>query len=363
MKIFAIANQKGGCGKTTTAISLSAALAQRGKKALLIDMDPQSHASMGLGALKVESSDSIFALFADGTDKARKISEITVNIADGLDLVPSHIILSTIEHELKNREDGLLILANAISRCELKYDYVIIDCPPNLGFLTFNALRAAGEIIIPVETSAFSIMGVGKLISMVELIKIKLHHAPHVKGLVTMYDEYSEFCEKMLHKIKYIFKERLLKTVISYDISIRESQEKSESVFKNYSQSRAAHAYLALADELLAFDKDISAENIYNEMRKVLHGVYGNIYSKERLFKFYAPNAREVYVVGDFNNWKMDKSSRLEMIKEGEWEKSFYLLPGRYRYKFVADGLWLWDPRNSEKEPNPYGDFDSVFEV
>jgi len=363
MKIFAIANQKGGCGKTTTAISLAAALARRGKKPLLIDMDPQSHASMGLGALKVESSDSIFSLFTGNANSTKKIGEITLNIDNGLDLVPSHIILSTIEHDLKNREDGLLILNKAITRSELKYDYVIIDCPPNLGFLTFNALRAAGEILIPVETSAFSIMGVGKLISMVELIKIKLHHAPHVKGLVTMYDEYSEFCEKMLHKIKHIFKERLLKTVISYDIAIRESQEKSESVFKNNASSRAALAYLALADELLKLDREISAENIYLEMRKVLHGVYGNIYSKERLFKFYAPTAKEVYVVGDFNGWKKDKASRLEMTKEGEWEKSFYLLPGRYRYKFVADGLWFWDPLNSEKEPNPYGDFDSVFEV
>jgi len=363
MKIFAVANQKGGCGKTTTAISLSAALARRGKKVLLIDMDPQAHASMGLGALKVESSNSIFALFADGIDRVKKINEIVVNIGEGLDLVPSHIILSTTEHELKNRDGGLLILAKAIGQPEVKYDYVIIDCPPNLGFLTFNALCAASEIIVPVETSAFSMMGVGKLVSMVELIKIKLHHAPHVKGLVTMYDEYSEFCEKMLHKIKYIFKERLLNTIISYDISIRESQERSESIFKRNSQSRAAHDYLSLADEFLESDRDFSAENIYKEMQRVLHGVYGNIYSRERRFKFYAPNAKEVYVVGDFNSWTIDKSSKLKMVKDGEWEKSFYLLPGRYRYKFVADGLWLWDPTNAKKEPNPYGDFDSVFEI
>ncbi|MGB2706157.1 MAG: AAA family ATPase [Candidatus Omnitrophota bacterium] len=363
MKTFAIANQKGGCGKTTTAINLSVALTRRGKKVLLIDSDPQSHTSIGLGALKVEPSDSIFGIFAGGMSKAKKIGEVTLNVENGLDLVPSHIILSTIEHELKERENGLLILAKAISRGDLKYDYVIIDCPPNLGFLTFNALRAANEIVIPVETSIFSIMGVGKLISMVELIKIKLHHAPHIKGLVTMYDEYSEFSEKMLHKIQYIFKERLLKTVISYDIALRKSQEKSESVFKDEAQSRAAHDYLSLADELLALDREASAENIYQEMRKILHGVYGNIYSKERLFRFYAPNAKEVYVVGDFNNWKIDKTSKLEKAKEGEWEKSFYLLPGRYRYKFVADGLWFWDPQNPEKEPNPYGDFDSVFDV
>lgn len=363
MKIFAIANQKGGCGKTTTATSLAAALAQRGKKVLLVDLDPQSHASIGLGVLKVEPSNSVFGLFATEAGKAGKINDIALNIETGLDLAPSHIILSTIEHELKEREDGLLILAKAINRSDLPYDYVLIDCPPNLGFLTFNALRAANEIIIPVETSAFSIMGVGKLISMVELIKIKLHHSPYIKGLVTMYDEYSEFSERMLGKIKYIFKERLLKTSISYDITLREAQEKSESIFKSNPESRAAHDYLSLADELLNLDREASTESIYREMRKILHGVYGNVYSKERSFRFFAPNAKEVYIVGDFNNWKIDEASKLKRTEEGNWEKSLYLLPGRYRYKFVADGLWFWDPQNPEKEPNPYGDFDSVFKI
>ncbi|UCD54881.1 MAG: AAA family ATPase, partial [Candidatus Omnitrophota bacterium] len=328
MKIFAIANQKGGCGKTTTATSISAALAQRDKKTLLIDLDPQANTSIAFGILKVEPFNSIFSLFINEADKIKKINDIVINIENRLDLVPSHIILSTIEHELKEREDGLLILAKAINQAELNYDYVIIDCPPNLGFLTFNALRAANEIIIPVEASIFSIMGVGRLISMVELIKIKLNHGPRTKGLVTMYDEYSEFSEKMLSKIKYIFKDRLLKTIISYDTGLRRAQEKSKSIFKDNPRSRAAHDYLALADEFLALDKEASAGNIYQEMRKMLHGVYGNIYSKERVFRLYAPNASNVYVVGDFNSWKIDESAKLEKKENGDWEKSFYLLPG-----------------------------------
>ena len=363
MKIFAIANQKGGCGKTTTATNLAASLAQKGKKVLLVDLDPQSHASIAFGAIKVDPLNSVFSIFTGEADKIKKINELAVNVESGLDLVASHIILSTIEHELKEREDGLLILIKAINLSDLRYDYLIIDCPPNLGFLTFNALRAANEIIIPVETSAFSIMGVGKLISMVELIKIKLHHAPRVRGLVSMYDEYSEFSQKMLGKIGYIFKDKLLKTKISYDVALREAQEEMVSVCKGSPRSRAAHDYLSLADEVLELDREESTENILQEMRKILHGVYGNVYSKQKVFRFFAPNAREVHVVGDFNSWKMDESSKLERTENGDWEKSFYLLPGQYRYKFVADGLWLWDPQNPEKEPNPYGDFDSVLHI
>ncbi|MFH1594588.1 MAG: AAA family ATPase [Candidatus Omnitrophota bacterium] len=363
MKIFAIANQKGGCGKTTTATCLAAALAKKGKNVLLIDLDPQSHATIGLGVLKVDPFKSIVTLFTNDPEKIKKIDDISINLERGLDLVPSHIILSTIEQDLKERQDGLLILSRAIMRCAPDYNYIVIDCPPNLGFLTFNALRAAGEIIIPVETSAFAIMGVGKLISMVELIKIKLHHAPNLRGLVVMYDEYSDFSIKMLAKIKYIFKEKLFSAMISFDTAVRQAQEKTQSIFTEYAESRAAHDYLAMAEELLVRDSEESAKSVYQEMRKIMHGAYGNVYSKEKIFKLFAPKANDVYVVGDFNDWKVDVASKLIRSEEGNWEKSIYLLPGRYRYKFVADGLWLWDPENTEKEKNPYGDFDSVFRI
>ncbi|MFH1380949.1 MAG: AAA family ATPase [Candidatus Omnitrophota bacterium] len=363
MKIFAIANQKGGCGKTTTAINLAAALGQKGKRTLLIDLDPQAHASIGLGFLNVDSTQSVFCLFSNNPEKNKPLTRLIKNAEPGLDVLPSHIILSTIEHELRERTEGILILTKAITHANLDYDYIIIDCPPNLGFLTFNALRAANEIIVPVETSVFSIMGVGKLLSMVELIKIKLHHAPHIKGLVTMFDEYSDFSQKMLNKIRFIFKDRLIKTFISFDMAVRQAQEKTVSIYKSGFESRAGHDYMGLANELINSSGHDPAEDIYQEMNKILHGSYGSVYSKEKMFTFYAPRAKKVHIVGDFNNWKIDDASGLDKKDSGDWEKSFYLLPGQYRYKFVADGLWFWDPQNPAKERNPYGDFDSIIKV
>jgi len=363
MKIIAISNQKGGCGKTTTATCLSAAFAQRGKTTLLIDLDPQAHASVGLGLLKVDPSRSVFSLFSNESDKLKRVNELIISLESNLHLIPSHILLSTIEHDLKEREDGLFLLAKSLEHLNLRYDYIVLDCPPNLGFITFNALRASDDIIIPVEASAFSIMGVGKLVSMVELIKLKLHHAPHVKGLITMYDEYADYSKKMSRKIQYVFKEKLLKTIIFYDTTVREAQERSESIYRYNPKCRTAHNYLSLADEVIAVDKEESTKSIYHEMREALRGAYGNVFSREKTFKFKAPEAKQVYVVGDFNNWQIDESSKLTKSNSGEWKRTFYLLPGKYRYKFVADGLWFWDPGNPEKKANQFGDFDSIFKV
>ena len=322
MNIIAITNQKGGCGKTTTAINLTAALAGRGKKTLLVDLDPQAHATMGLGLKVVSVEKSTYSLFVNESKNLKDIRELITNVDEN--------------------------------------NYILIDCPPNLGFLTFNALRAGTEIIIPVETSAFSIMGVSKLMGMVELIKLKLHHSPMVKGLVTMYDPLTEFSQKMLNKIKNIFKENIFNSIISYDTAIKEAQEKFVPIFKHDPSCDGARDYLSLAEEILNQEKEKLPDSLYKELQKIL---YSNVYSKERIFNFYAPDAKEVHVVGDFNDWKINTESLLSKKEGGMWEQMLYLVPGQYRYKFVVDGLYFEDPENPHKEPNPYGNSDSIFHI
>jgi len=359
MNILALTNQKGGCGKTTSAVNLSFALAQKGKKVLIIDLDPQAHATMGLGLKKVSVENSTYALFM-GNEKVPDVARLTTFIDERVDIIASHIILSTVEHELKERDNGILIMFRALMYTDLEYDYVLIDCPPNLGFLTFNAIRAANQVIVPVETSTFAIMGVSKLISMIELIKLKLHHSPLVKGLVTMYDPTTEFSHKMLTKIKNIFKSQVFNSIISYDIAIKEAQEKLVSIFQYNKDCEGARDYLQLSDEIVNMENDLLPESLYRELQKIL---YTSVYSREKIFNLFAPEAKEVYVVGNFNNWQITDEANLLRSGSGVWERKVYLEPGHYRYKFIVDGLYFPDPENPQKEQDPYGNHDSVFDI
>ena len=157
MKIISVANQKGGCGKTTTAINLASALSQNGQKVLLFDLDPQAHASLGLD---IESQDSIYNVISKLTPRKLKIENIIRRVENSFDLVPSNVLVGTLEQELSDEIGRELKLREAIEPLSGTYDYVIIDCPPSLGILTVNAIRVSDELIIPVETSRFSMQGV-----------------------------------------------------------------------------------------------------------------------------------------------------------------------------------------------------------
>ena len=243
MRIISIANQKGGCGKTTTAINLSSAIASLGKKVLLIDLDPQSHASFGLGVTNAPVDKSIYNVLTENSEKQRSIFDCIINITQNFDIIPSNILLSTIEQELKDTEGAVSRLHEILTTNKLDYDYILIDCPPSLGFLTFNALRAAELIIVPLDMSAFSLMGVGKLLGMIELIKVKINHAPSVKALATIFDKRLKYSQIMLDEIKTFFKDQMLETVIRMNVTLKKAAAKGVSViqFDNRSNGSIDH--------------------------------------------------------------------------------------------------------------------------
>jgi chromosome partitioning protein len=358
MNVYCVSNQKGGCGKTTTAINLAASLAQMGKKSLVIDLDPQAHATFGLGIRQDRNGASMYNVLTEQNDKKQRfLEDVIIPIDERLDLAPSHILLSTIEQEFTNKDESVSRLYQVLLSLSFPYDAVVIDCPPSLGFLTFNALRAAQTVIVPIELSSFSLMGVDKLLSMIELIRVKLQYTPKVYALPTMVDERAKFSRHMIDEIAQAFGDHILSSSIHQAVAVKESQAKGVPVGRHAPKSRAAIDYRMLAQELVS--KTFSESTMYHAAHQALANDHGPL----RDFTFKAQGVKEVHLVGDFNGWKISNDSLLWQKEEGVWQKRLFLGPGHHRYKFVVDGRWVTDPSNDRMEPNPYGDVDSVLEI
>ena len=377
MKTIAIANQKGGCGKTTTAINVSAALAATGRRTLLIDLDPQAHASFGLRASNLPTDKSVYYVLTDNPEKRRSLDRCVATVSRNFDIVPSTIQLSTLEQEFKDKEDAVSELYRVLSSCPSTYEYIIIDCPPSLGFLTFNALRAADQIIIPIDMSAFTLMGVGKLLGMLELIKTKIGHAPRLNALATLFDNRTTYSQSVLEEVRAFFGDQMFRAVIRLNVALKRAVSEGVSVIDFDKTSNGAKDYTALCYETLRLDgvknpeKPIAPsmsvqvpekqENVLSAQEAIETSFEPDI--KEVTFAMESSVAKDIYIAGDFNGWEMNDGSRLVRGENGCWEKRVKLPHGRYRYKFVVDGEWTIDSKNQEREINAFGSFDSVMQI
>lgn len=208
MRVIAIANHKGGCGKTTTSINLSGALALLQKKTLLIDLDPQGHSTCGLGFDVRKLRYTVYDLLTPHHDSSTDFFKTRIAVNPNLDLLPSYEILNALEEELASQENKwgrLKQLLQPIQQLEDAYDYVILDCPPNLGVLTLNALEASDEVIIPVEPSFFSLHGLAKISETIQLQDQKRHQPLEIHALLTLFDSRVKFAQEIYEEVKKTF--------------------------------------------------------------------------------------------------------------------------------------------------------------
>lgn len=248
-KIIAIANQKGGVGKTTTSVNLAASLGVLEKKVLLIDADPQANATSGLG-LDVESIEKGTYQILEHTI-APEEAIIPTN-SPNVDIIPAHIDLVAIEIELVDKEQREYMLKKAIVHLKEKYDYVLIDCAPSLGLLTLNALTASDSVIIPIQCEYFALEGLGKLLNTIKSVQ-KIHNKHlDIEGLLlTMYDSRLRLSNQVVEEVQKHFNEMVFKTIIQRNIRLSEAPSYGESIINYNAASKGASNYLSLAHEII----------------------------------------------------------------------------------------------------------------
>ncbi|MFD2824287.1 ParA family protein [Lacinutrix iliipiscaria] len=248
-KIIAIANQKGGVGKTTTSVNLAASLGVLEKKVLLIDADPQANATSGLG-IDVETVEIGTYQLLEHTNSAKQA--IVKTDTPNLDIIPAHIDLVAIEIELVDKEEREYMLKKAIQEVKDDYDFILIDCAPSLGLLTLNALTASDAVIIPIQCEYFALEGLGKLLNTIKSVQ-KIHNPElDIEGLLlTMYDSRLRLSNQVVEEVQKHFNDMVFQTIIQRNVRLGEAPSYGESIINYDASSKGATNYLSLAEEVI----------------------------------------------------------------------------------------------------------------
>ncbi|MBL7214364.1 MAG: AAA family ATPase [Phycisphaerae bacterium] len=397
MRTIAIINQKGGCGKTTVSINLAAALAAKGYRTLLVDMDPQTHCAVGLAVPEEQIEQSIYdVLIGTGRGEPMRINEILWQICERFELAPSSIDLAAFEQQMTgivNRENCLQKVLNSIKD---DYDYVIIDCPPSVGLLTFNALRAASDVVVPVEMGYFSLHGLSKQLETLSILCKQCEQKINVMVLASMYDIRTKMGREILAELKKHFSEKMFKTIVNFNTKLKEAASLGQPISEYDPASKGYKDFLTLADELIGTNTLAHRADLVNSLQAKLNIISASaeellakaesktkaedkppVTLDEKLADFYGvkqldghiifstlyPRASVVQVAGDFNGWNPEEAAFEKVDDSGKWMLKLPLEPGTYRYRLVVDGQWQQDPYNRMTEINPYGEMNSVLQV
>lgn len=362
MRTIAIVNQKGGCGKTTTTVNLAGCLEAEGARVLVVDVDPQAHATLALGLEPEALDENLYEVLAEpgGVEQLARVIQET---SERLHVAPSGIVLSALEQKLaaEKAETRTERLAEALATVADRYDYALIDCPPNVGILTFNALRAAREVVVPLETSFFAIDGVQKLLETIALLSDRIGHELEVRILPTLYDGRTRYARETLAEIRKLFGELCFDTVVRANVKLREAARRGLPIIRFARTANGAVDYSALAVEVSA--AGAGAETTEAPLRPVGHG---GASTREVVVEFRDQRAADVRIAGDFNGWVPDKGVQSRVESDGSnrvWTKILTLPPGTYQYRYVVDGEWREDPGNPRVVAGPVGGRNSVLVV
>ncbi|MDR8390158.1 AAA family ATPase [Aliifodinibius sp. S!AR15-10] len=254
-KVISIANQKGGVGKTTTAINLAASLAAIEHPTLILDIDPQSNTTSGLGIESKTVEKSIYEVMVGGVDATEAVRETDLPF---LDLLPSHINLVGAEIEMIDRNERERILEKAIVELRDKYDFIIIDCPPSLGLLTINSLTASDSVVIPVQCEYFALEGLGQLLNTIKIVRQHLNTDLEIEGvLLTMYDTRTRLSDQVAEEVRKYFEDRVFEAIIARNVRLAEAPSFGKPALLYDSTSKGAKNYLALAREIIHRNKNM----------------------------------------------------------------------------------------------------------
>jgi chromosome partitioning protein len=403
MRTIAVVNQKGGCGKTTVSINLASALAELGRKTLLVDMDPQSHCAVGLAVPEEQIEQSIYdVLISTSRNEPVRLAEILWQISDKLELAPASIDLSAFEQQMAGITERECCLKNVLREVKGEYDYVIIDCPPAVGLLTFNALRAATDTIVPVETGYFALHGLSKQLETLNILRKRCNQQVDVRVLASMYDIRTKMAREILAELRAHFADKMFTAVVNFNTKIKEASSLGQPICEYDPASKGQRDFHVLAEEVISSQAGRQRPEIVNSLAGQLEAISTSAdellrsakpaiktlqaprtekpqpaETNARLSDYYGvsqindavafvtlyPRAHSVQIAGDFNNWQPSKTPLQKVGNSGVWQTKLKLPAGKYRYRLVVDGQWQQDPYNETTESNPFGGFNSVVEV
>ncbi len=252
MRTVAIVNQKGGCGKTTVSINLASALAELGKRVLLVDMDPQSHCAVGLAVPEEQIEQSIYdVLISKSRGEPMRLTEILWQIGERLELAPASIDLSAFEQQMAGIADRECCLRNVLMDVDGEYDFCVVDCPPAVSLLTFNALRAATDVVVPVETGYFALHGLSKQLETLSILCKRCQQEVSVRVLASMYDIRTKMAREILAELRSHFSERMFKTVVNFNTRIKEAASFGQPIGEYDPASKGQQDFRSLAQEVI----------------------------------------------------------------------------------------------------------------